>query len=65
LIAAAPALLRAAQLLEAAEIAHANCPECGGEGVPEVCEVCFPLFDDARTARRAALEKAAHGGVYG
>lgn len=64
-IAAAPALFRAALLLEKAEDAHANCPECEGEGVPELCPECFPLFDDARIARRAALEKAAMGGVYG
>jgi hypothetical protein len=65
LIAGAPALLRAALLLEAAEEVHANCPECDGEGVPELCPACFPLFDDARIARRAALEKAANGAVIG
>src|SRR5690349_18308939 len=48
LIAAAPALLRAAVLLEKAEEAHANCLECEGEGIPELCPQCFPLFDDAR-----------------
>lgn len=58
LIAAAPDLYEAAQLLEAAEDAHANCPECDGTGVPELCERCFPLFDDARLKRLAALAKA-------
>lgn len=48
--------LRAAlEALEAAELAHANCDECEGEGVPELCEKCFPLFDDARVMRRTAL----------
>lgn len=65
MIAAAPALLRAALLLEKAEEAHANCLECEGEGVPELCPQCFPLFDDARLARLAALEKAANGAVMG
>ncbi len=41
LIAAAPDLLEAAELLEKAEEAHANCEECDGEGVPEFCEHCF------------------------
>jgi len=58
LIAAAPDLLEANQLQEAAENAHANCPECEGEGVPELCERCFPLFDDARVKRRIAIAKA-------
>ena len=58
LIVAAPDLARAAQLQEDAEDAHANCSECEGEGVPELCPRCFPLFDDARIARRAALARA-------
>jgi hypothetical protein len=58
-IAAAPDLLEAARLLEAAEDFNANdCRECEGEGVPELCPQCFPLFDAARVARRAALAKA-------
>jgi hypothetical protein len=58
LIAAAPDLLEAAMLQEAAEDAHANCEECEGEGVPELCEKCFPLFDNARVKRRLAIVKA-------
>jgi hypothetical protein len=58
LIAAAPDLYEAARLLEAAEDFNANCPECDGEGVPELCPACFPLFDNARLARRAAIAKA-------
>lgn len=58
LICAAPDLLKAAQLLEKAEEFHANCEECDGEGVPELCGECFPLFDDARVARRLAIAKA-------
>jgi len=58
LIAAAPDLLKAAVALEAAEHAHANCDECNGEGMPELCPKCFPLFDDARLKRRAAIAKA-------
>jgi hypothetical protein len=59
LIAAAPDLLEAAQLLEAAEDFNANdCPDCEGDGVPELCGTCFPLFDDARVARRLAIAKA-------
>jgi len=58
LIAAAPELYDAAALLEAAEDAHANCPECDGEIIPELCPACFPLFDDARLKSRAALAKA-------
>lgn len=46
----------ALEKLEAAELAHANCDLCDGEGIPELCEQCFPEFDDARLARRAALE---------
>lgn len=58
LVVATPDLYEAAALLEAAEDAHANCPECDGEIIPELCPVCFPLFDDARLKRRAALAKA-------
>jgi len=58
LIAAAPELLEAAALLEAAETAHANCRDCEGLGVPELCGMCFPLFDEARVKRRAAIAKA-------
>lgn len=58
LIAAAPELMEAARLLEVAEAAHTNCEECEGEGVPELCPECFPLFDNARVARRAAIAKA-------
>lgn len=49
------ALVKALALQEAAEEAHANCDECGGEEVPELCPKCFPLFDDARIARRGIL----------
>lgn len=49
------ALVKALALQEAAEEAHANCDECGGEEVPELCPTCFPLFDDARVARRGIL----------
>lgn len=62
LIAAALQLKAALEALETAELAHANCPECNGEGVPELCELCFPAFDDARVSRRAAL-LAANGGA--
>ena len=58
LIAAAPELYEAALSLEVAEIAHANCSECDGEIVPELCPKCFPLFDNARVARRLAVAKA-------
>jgi len=58
LAAAAPDLAEAAMLLEAAEDANANCEDCEGEGVPELCGTCFPLFDDARLKRRAAVAKA-------
>lgn len=56
-------LLGAATLLEKTEEAHANCDECGGEEVPELCPKCFPLFDDARLKRRAAIAKATAGGA--
>ena len=58
LFAASWDLLRAAQLLEAAENFHANCEECEGLGIPELCGECFPHFDNARVARRKAIEKA-------
>lgn len=58
LIAASPDLLEAEEKQEAAELAHANCPECFGDGIPELCEKCFPLFDDARVSRRIAIAKA-------
>lgn len=58
LIAAAPELFEAARLLEEAELEWANCEECGGEGIPELCGACFPKFDDARCLRRVALAKA-------
>lgn len=57
-MAAAAELLEAAQLLEKAETAHANCTECEGEDVPELCPKCFPFFDDARIKRRLAIAKA-------
>ncbi len=65
LIAAAPDLLEAAALLEAAEDFNANdCDECEGQGEPEACPKCFPLFDDARIKRRLAIAKAiGPGGV--
>lgn len=65
LIVAAPTLLKAAQLQEAAETAHANCDECDGEEVPELCEKCFPLYDDARIARRAAIALATPSDAHG
>ena len=49
--------VKALELQEAAEEAHANCDECGGEEVPELCPVCFPLYDDARIARRLILAR--------
>jgi hypothetical protein len=59
LMTAAPDLLEAAQLLEAAELARGpDCPECFGEGEPEACGICFPKFDDARIKRRVAIAKA-------
>ena len=42
-------------LQESAEENHANCTECDGEEVPELCPKCFPLYDDARLARRRCL----------
>lgn len=59
LMAASPDLLAACQLQEAAEEFNCNkCENCFGEGEPEACEVCFPKFDDARVARRAAIARA-------
>lgn len=58
LMACAPDMYEALLAREAAENANANCPECDGEGVPELCPVCFPLFDDARLKQRAALARA-------
>jgi len=52
--------LEAARLLEVAEDAHSNCPECEGEGVPELCEVCWPSFDEARLRRRRACALAGY-----
>ncbi len=37
---------------------HANCTECEGLEQPEACVDCFPLADDARLKRRAALKSA-------
>lgn len=58
LIAAAPLLLEAAQLLEAAELGRQDCDECEDQGEPEACGKCFPQFDDARVKRRFAIAKA-------
>lgn len=55
------ALVNAITLLEKAEEFHLTCDECNGEDIPELCEKCFPLYDDARVARRLAL--AAVGGT--
>ena len=60
LIAAAPDLLEAAVILEDAEDKRQHCDECEGEGEPEACPKCFPMFDDARVKRRLALQKAGH-----
>lgn len=49
------ALVNAILLLEKAEAFHLTCDECNGEDIPELCEKCFPLYDDARVARRQAL----------
>jgi hypothetical protein len=48
-------LANALCMQEAAEEAHANCTECDGEDVPELCPKCFPLFDEARVERRRLL----------
>lgn len=50
-------LIKALELQEAAELAHMTCSECDGEEMPELCDKCFPLYDDARIARRVALGK--------
>jgi hypothetical protein len=63
LLLAAPRLLKALQMLEDAENANANCTECDGAGVPELCPVCFPLFDDARLTRRALIAEIEGGGT--
>lgn len=52
---ALPDLVKALKLQEAADEARLNCEECGGEESPELCPVCFPLYDDARIARRLIL----------
>lgn len=58
-IAAAPDLYEACAAQERAEEAQANCEECSdAESFGELCGHCFPLFDDARLKRRAALSKA-------
>ena len=54
---AVPELVKALELQEKADEFHANCEECGGEEIPELCRDCFPLFDAARIARRTALAK--------
>lgn len=58
LIAAAPDLLEAAKLQEAADLAHLACDECDPEDAPETCGKCFGLYDDARIKRRLAIAKA-------
>lgn len=58
LIAAAPALLEAAKLQEAAEAAQADCDECEPGDSAELCPKCFPAFDDARIKRRLAIASA-------
>lgn len=49
------ALVSALKLQEAAEQAHLSCEQCEGEEIPELCSTCFPLYDDARIARRSIL----------
>lgn len=59
LIAAAPDLLRAAELQEQAEDHWANCEECEYTESPELgCETAVKLADDARYLRRAAIAKS-------
>jgi Lar family restriction alleviation protein len=50
-------LWRALDALESTEALdnRENCPECEGEGEPEICPVCFPAADDARIKRRNAI----------
>jgi hypothetical protein len=55
---AAPEMFAALIAIEDAETFNANCEECEGHGIPELCPACFLLFDDARLKRRAALAKA-------
>lgn len=50
--------MRLRSALEKAEEAdqfHIKCPDCDGEELPEQCGTCFPLADDARLMRWAAL----------
>ena len=61
---AADELLKAAMLLDAAELARQDCEECGDEGEPETCGKCFPKFDDARIMRRLAIAKAIGDSSY-
>jgi hypothetical protein len=53
------AAVEAVRLLEHAEDIHSNCPECEGEGVPELCGECFPHFDLARVQRRLVMQSLA------
>jgi hypothetical protein len=55
---AARELLAAAKKQEAAEAFHLSCDACEGNEIPELCEACFPHYDDARIARRNAIAKA-------
>jgi hypothetical protein len=48
-------LVQALALQEVAETAHLKCDECDPSDAPETCGKCFPLYDDARIARRRAL----------
>lgn len=48
-------LIQALALQEVAETAHLKCDECDPADAPETCEKCFPLYDDARVARRRVL----------
>jgi hypothetical protein len=48
-------LVEALKLQEKAENFHMKCEECDPEDAPETCEDCFPLYDEARVARRAIL----------
>lgn len=57
-VAQSPGLREALELQEAAEMAHVNCSECDGDVQPENCQTCFPIYDKAREARRAALGTA-------